>query len=468
MILGAGASGLSAGWKLAQGGAEVTIIEKEPYVGGLGASIERGGAFFDFGPHTFFLDDDLVDEFYQVIKREEVNVFKVSAKIKFGNKYYFYPLDALDILIKLNPLVALKCLFDYFIASTKMKIRLPVDDSAESWIINRFGKSLYQTYFETYTEKVWGLHPKFIASSFTEERIPLLSLREAFQSAFTKIISRLLKGELSSKRQYLKWGYYPNKGSGAFYNKLANKILSLGGTIHLNSNLKGVVINKHILKAISFEKDQNVETVDCDSAVSTIPLSDLINKVTPSPDNFIINASNSLRFRALVFVNLLVKKCEIFEGRMTYFYNKTFNRISELNKFSDTLVPEGLTGLCAEITCDKGNEIWNADEPELCGRIIKELETEGLISKNDVMDAFVTRKEYGYPVADLNYEKNRKILFDFIMNTKNLYVTGRQGLFRYLQMDHCIKKGFSLAEHILSNAHKKDYIPTALNNPPFI
>ena len=154
VILGAGIAGLSTAYKLAQNGANVISIEKKPEIGGLAGSVERNGAIFDFGPHTFFLRDDVIEEFYRITDKKEVNVFKTNAKIKFGNRYYYYPLDAIDVLIKSSPLTTFNCLFDYVIAKAKMKANRFIDDSAESWLINRFGRSLYKIYFEKYTEKV--------------------------------------------------------------------------------------------------------------------------------------------------------------------------------------------------------------------------------------------------------------------------------------------------------------------------
>jgi len=454
-ILGAGITGMAAAYKLAENGGNVIVIEKEPRVGGLAGSILRNGAIFDFGAHAFVLDDDMKKEFIRLIDEKDLNIFKKNAKIKFGDKYYQYPLDAIDILLKSDPIMTLSCLFDYIIAKIRMKIGSPEDDSAESWIINRFGKSLYKIYFEKYTEKVWGIHPKFIAPSFTEERIPLLNLRATIKTTVKKALRRLLKKEKATEPSYLTQLYYPKKGLVFFFEQLVSKINSNNGMICLNSQLSDIQLDGHRVKTISFKKDGDIKTIGCDYVISTIPINELIKRITPKPDTLILNAANSLRFRALTFVNLIVKKQEVFDVQWIYFRNRIFNRVSEMTKFSKELFPHGLTGLCAEITCDKGDEIWNANEEELCHRVMNELEEEGLITRQDVVDVFVTRKEHGYPVADLNYERNRKLLYDYIRSIENLFITGRQGLFRYLQMDHCMKMGFAVAEHILAGKCEK-------------
>ena len=453
-VLGAGITGLSTAYKLAEKGKHVVVLEREPLMGGLAGNVERKGAIFDYGPHTFFLDDAMKEEFYRIIDSKEVNVFRTNAKIKFGNKYYHYPLDAIDILIKSNPIVIFKCLSDYITAKVKMKTSHSVDDSAESWIINRFGETLYRIYFEKYTEKVWGLHPKFIAPSFTEERIPLLNLRQTVKATIIKAIKRLIRGEEREKFTYIVWGHYPKKGPGAFFERLANKIHSNDGIIHLNSKLNSIHLDGRKASKVSFEKDGDIKTIECDYVVSTIPINELVKQITPKADSPILKAANLLRFRAVVFVNLLVKKQDIFEARMLYFRNRTFNRVSETNKFSNELVPKGLTGLCAEITCDKDDETWNTDEQQLCDKVLRELEEEDFFVRKDVVYSFVTRKEHGYPVAALNYKENLNILRDYINNIENLFVTGRQGLFRYLQMDHCMKMGFEVAGQILSQSER--------------
>ncbi len=450
IILGAGITGLMVAYKLAEKGKKVIVLEMEPCIGGLAGHIERNGCFIDYGPHTFFLDEKMQEEFYRIIDRKEVNIFKANALIKYDDQYYSYPLDAIDILIKSSPFVLFKFLFDYIFAKAKMITKRPIDDSAESWIINRFGKALYKMYFEKYTEKVWGLHPKYIAASFVEEGIPLLNLRKTFKTSIVEATKRLLKKEDTTKFPYIFLGHYPKKGPMAYFNKLANEIHSKNGLIYLNSQVRSIHIDGHKVVKISFEKDADIKTVESDFVVSTIPINDLVKLIIPRVDSKILNASNSLKFRAVIFVDLIVKKQDVLEARMIYVRNRTFSRITEMNKFSIDLFPEGLTGLCTEIACDKDQEIWDADEKELCNRVIKELEEEGLITKDDVVDAFVTRKENGYPVADLHYERNRKLLYDYIGSIENLFITGRQGLFRYLHMDQCMKMGIEVAENIIT------------------
>lgn len=466
LILGAGITGIAVAYKLAKNGSNIIVIEKGPQVGGLAGSIVRNGAIFDFGAHAFVLDDNMKKEFCQIIDKKDLNIFKKDVQIKFGEKYYKYPLDAIDILLKSSPITILSCLFDYIIAKFRTKFGSPIDDSAESWIINRFGKSLYKIYFENYTEKVWGLHPRFIAPSFTEERIPLLNLWATIKTTVKKAILRLFKKERAGETSYLTLLYYPKKGLISFFRQLVCRINNNKGTIYLNSQIIDIKLDGHKVKFISFKNGKDIKTIGCEHIVSTIPINDLINLITPKVDHLIHEAANLLKFRALVFVNLIIKKEKVFDVQWIYFRNRIFNRVTEMNKFSKELFPKGLTGLCAEITCDKDDEIWNANEKQLCERVIKELVEEGFINEEYVIDAFVTRKEHGYPVANLNYEKNRKILHDYIGNIENLYVTGRQGLFRYLQMDHCMKIGFDVAEQIMSGGHK-DIGSVKANNASF-
>lgn len=450
IILGAGVSGLSVAYRLAEKAYKVIVLEREENIGGLAGHVERSGSIIDFGPHTFFLDKEMQEEFYRIIDKKEVNVFRTNSIIKFNDKCYKYPLDAIDILIKSSPLFVARCLFDYIMAKARMKIKRPIDDSAESWIINRFGKTLYKMYFEEYTEKVWGLHPKFIASSFTEEGIPLINIRKSIKNSIAEATKRLLKRKNPGKLQHYIWGHYPKKGPMAFFNKLASKICSNNGLIYLSTHVRSIHLDGHRVIRITFEKQGDIETIESNFVVSTIPINDLVKLIIPRVDTDIHNASNSLKFRAVIFVNLIVKKQDILDARMIYIRNRSFNRITEMNKFSKDLFPEGLSGLCAEITCDREQEIWNADEDKLCNRVIKELEEEEIINKEDVIDAFVTRQENGYPVADLNYERYRKLLYDYIGNIENLFITGRQGLFRYLHMDQCMRMGKKVAENIIA------------------
>ena len=449
VILGAGITGMSAACRLAQNGIDVVVIEKEPNLGGLACSTVRNGATFDFGAHAFVFYDEMKDALYSIVGDSKVNIFEKNVKIKFGGKYYQYPLDAIDILLKSNPMMTLLCLVDYIIAQFKLKFGSPIDDSAESWIINRFGKSLYKIYFENYTEKVWGIHPRHISPSFTEERIPLLNIPAALRKT-VKGVSGMLTKKQASKSSHSKELFYPEKGLIFFFKQLEDPVLKNQGVIHHNSEITGLQLEERKVKAVFFEKEGEEHEIECDYVISTIPINDLINSITPKLDDSILTAADLLKFRALIFVNLLVKREEIFDSLWIYFRDRIFNRVSEMNKFSNEIVPDGRTALVAEITCDKDDELWSMEEAKLCNEVVKELEEEGFIAGEDVCDAFVTRYEHGYPVADLDYERNRKLLHDFTESTENLFVAGRQGLFRYLRMDQCMKLGFSAAEQIIS------------------
>ena len=457
VVLGAGITGMATAYKLADSDVNTTIIEKDPRIGGLAGSIIKSGGIFDFGAHAFVLDEKMKKDFYQIIPERELNIFQKDVKIKFGRKYYQYPLDGINILLNLNPAVTALCFCNYVISKLKMIFNTPFDDSAEAWIINRFGKTLYKIYFEKYTEKVWGLHPRLISPSFIAEGIPLLNLRETIKNTVNEAATLILNRPKPAKPSYDTQLYYPKRGLLFFFEQLANKVSSNKGTIFLNSQITNVHLDGCAVKAISIKTDGRIETIGTDYVVSTIPLNELIKLITPEPDNGILKTAILLKFRALIFVNLIIKKTEVFDTQWIYFRNSIFNRVAEVNKFSKELFAEGLTGLCAEITCEKDDEIWNSDENKLVNRVVKELEQEGFIKRSDVKDACIVRKEHGYPVADLNYKESQKILFNYIGGIENLFVTGRQGLFRYLQMDQCLKMGFTVAKHILSGKSKNNY-----------
>lgn len=281
IILGAGITGMSAAYKLAINGFEVIIIEKEKQIGGLAGSVNRNGAIFDFGAHGFLLDDDLKKEFFKIINEDDLNIFQKNVKIKFGKKYYQYPLDAIDILIKSNPIMALLCFADYIIVKIKMKLCSPIDDSAETWIINRFGNSLYKVYFENYTEKVWGIHPRLIAPSFTEERIPLLNLRTTIKTTIKKTIKRIIKKEKYTEYSYLRQIYYPKKGMMFFFENILNELNKNKTIIYLNSKITNIQIDGDRAKSVSFKNDGKNKTIEYDFVISTIPINNLINIVTP-------------------------------------------------------------------------------------------------------------------------------------------------------------------------------------------
>jgi protoporphyrinogen oxidase len=454
-ILGGGVTGLSAAWKLAEAGVTVDVFETEPQPGGLGASVRAGPYTFDYGIHAFMVDGmtgEVAQRFYDLMGTD-LPLLKKDAKIKFHGEYFQYPLDMFQILFKLPPRETVLCARDFLIAAVRNLFRAPRDVSAEDWIVNRFGRSLYEIFFEKYTEKVWGVHPSMLDASFTEHRIPKLSLWTTLRDTLLKICpfhSRMPKKDAQVVRRF----YYPPDGVGVYAERVAEKIARHGGRIHLQSPVSRIGLEDNRVAWVEYADNGRRERIHCDIAISTISTRNLLRMMDPRPPQAVVDAAEELRFRALLYVFLIVDRVDVLHAQWIYFRTRTFNRVTELNRFSPKIVPPGKTVLCAEITCDVGDELWNAPPAKLAQRVARDLEEEGFIQRGEVSDHHVLRTAEGYTIYLLHYHEHLEKIREYIRSIPNLYVSGRQGMFKYIQMDHAMEMGYRLADSIIEGRGK--------------
>ena len=189
-----------------------------------------------------------------------------------------------------------------------------------------------------------------------------------------------------------------------------------------------------------------------DFVVSTIPVTNLIKGLRPSPGADVLDCADKLKYRALIFFYLMIDKEQIADNHWLYFPESKyiFNRISESKVFSENMSSVGKTSLCVEITCNASDDIWNAHPHELSKQIVDSLEKAGLVKKDEIIDYFVHKELHTYPIYDLSYRENLEVVMAYIERIKNLLSIGRQGLFRYNNMDESIEMGFDTAKSIIA------------------
>ena len=211
--------------------------------------------------------------------------------------------------------------------------------------------------------------------------------------------------------------------------------------------------------AVTYNNGNEDKQEKCDLVVSTIPITNLVKGLRPSPDADVLYCADKLKYRSLIFFYLMINKEQITDNHWLYFPESEhiFNRSSESKVFSEYMSPDGKTSLCIEITCDMSDDIWNAHPHELSKQIIDGLEEAGLVEKDEIIDYFVHKESHAYPIYDLSYRENLTVVMAYIKQIRNLFSIGRQGLFRYNNMDESIEIGFETAKSIISNNHYSLY-----------
>ncbi len=443
LVLGGGPCGLSAAWELSRYGYDVTVIEKEAKVGGLCITNEYKGYRFDLGGHRFISKNkELVENVCRVMGNELLTSNRKSVILLKG-KTFDYPLSAKDILLKMDIWTNIRAFTAYVIASVAKVVFRKKDMSFEDWIVNRFGRTLYNLFFGPYTEKLWGISPKLISSDWASQRISLLNLKD--------VLMRLFKIKKGTPRTYAKGYFYPKKGIGQMFDVISDEISGRGGKIILNAAVSGITVNNGRVEGVSYVQHGVTRTIECDMVISTISLTDFIRAFPAQLTRNIRHHASVLKFRAVRFLNILVDLPDISDNTWMYVSEGKYimTRIQEPKRRSPFSAPEGKTSVMLEIPCNENDETWNCPDETLLKRCLADLKGLGIDIRDKVIDYFTTSVTHGYPVYSLDYSMHRQKLFDFLASYENLITCGRQGTFRYIFMDTAMEMGIAAAQTLM-------------------
>lgn len=478
VVLGGGICGLAAGMQLAENGHSVTVLEAQHFLGGLAATL-RGttGAGYDFGPHAYHARNQRVLDMFKAIAHDGFPARAKNVRIKFRGTYYKYPLEAMDLARSMSPVLAARAFLDYFLELARKRLRPRKLISAEDWVTQAMGRTLYGLFFGPYTQKVWGIPPSRLAASFAQHRIPHISLWKVVMTSLRKGRAKITGTEHRYAPLVVEL-YYPPRGAGLISQRMADRIRAKGGEVRTGTLVTGidvqgsraVAVRSHgvgptdrgsqlCLMDVAYDGNGAEARIEADFVVNTTPLPHLMRLLGDAVSPEARAAADVLRFRALTIVGLRVKRPQALPAQSIYFQDKTFNRLSETRNYggSDICGPDETVLLC-DITCDVGDAIWNADPSELGRRCARELEAEGFLRVDEVVECVALRTTFGYPVYVVGYERAIDTLMKELMRFENVLTGGRQGLYKYVDMDIASEMGLSMADHIISGRSKRDTI----------
>ena len=427
LIIGAGPAGLTAAWEAEKHGIKTLIIEGDKEIGGISRTVERNGWRFDIGGHRFFTK---VDEVYQIwdeiLDEEDFLLRPRMSRIYYKNKFYDYPLKASNALLNLGIIEAVRCVLSYFY----VRVFPPKNqDNFEDWVAARFGWRLYNIFFKTYTEKVWGVDARKIGSDWASQRIKNLSLMKAILNAFQINKSGEIITTLIDKFKY------PKYGPGMMWETAYKKLEEKNHKILLSS--KVVEINKE--NDTYKVKIDSGEVFEAKNILSSMPLAHLPKTIKPIPNNNVLESGQNLKFRDFLSVALVIDEKDAFPDNWIYIHDPgvKVGRVQNYGSWSPYLVKEGKTCLGLEYFVNIGDELWSMEDEKLIDLGIKELEKLSLIKTNSTLEGYVVRMPKAYPVYDLDYSKNIDTIEKWLSNNhKNIYPIGRNGMHRYNNQDH--------------------------------
>jgi protoporphyrinogen oxidase len=439
---------LSTAYELSKAGRQVTVLEKEGYSGGMACSWQVGPYWLDHGPHRFHSrDEELIRHLYEVLD-DQVVVKNRLSRIYLAGRFFHYPLVAKNVLANLPPGLLLRSMRDFaWIRLVQLFRRIP-DDNFENWVTKRFGKTLYDVFFGTYTAKAWKMPCTEISADWASQRISQANLWDA-------IVKTLRPPKGGEVRSLVSEFWYPAHGGiGQIGRKYAEKIERQGGRILYETPVKRLEIESGLVRRVVYERHGREHALEADEVVSTIPLSRALECFQPAIDATARRAVERLKYIGIVFVYLEVDKPTVSPDHWVYLPEKhlTIHRISEFKNFSDDAAPAGKTVICCEITCRWGDEHWNLTLEKGAEIAIADLCKVGLLQPGEARGIDLHRLAYAYPVYDLTYKANLETLKATAKAVRNFKTTGRQGLYRYNNMDHSVAMGRRIAKTLLQGS----------------
>lgn len=440
-IIGAGPAGITAAYELAKSSVKVEVYEASSQVGGLAKTIQLWNQKVDLGPHRFFSSDKRVNTLWLEVVGKEYRMVDRLTRIYYKNRYFHYPLKPLDALVNLGFYQASLCMLSYF---KEKLIPIKQDGSFESWVTNRFGRKLFEIFFKTYSEKLWGISCKELDADFAAQRIKKLSLFEALKNAF-------IQGKNNKHKTLVDQFAYPVGGTGAVYERMASLIKEYGGNIFLNSPVQSVITKNNKIVGL---KLANENIVEYDYIISSMPISLLVSRL-PEVTQKVKEAAQSLKFRNTILVYLNVEVTNLFPDNWLYIHSTDLRmgRLTNFRNWTPDLYEEEKTSILAlEYWCYEEDDFWKLSDQELISLAKKEVRSTGLIKDANIIDGFVYRINRCYPVYNKGYKENLKIVEEYLSSVQNLFAIGRYGAFKYNNQDHSILMGLLAAENILKGA----------------
>ena len=307
VVLGAGPAGLTAGYLLAKRGLPVIVLESENQVGGLAKTVERDGYRFDLGGHRFFTKSKEVERLWHEVMTDEFLLRPRMSRIYWNRKFLDYPLRGPDVIKKLGPVELARVMASYI----KAKIRpIKPEESLEDWVTNRFGRRLFELFFRTYTEKVWGVPTSELRAEWAAQRIKGLSFMSAAKAAF-------FGNEGNKVKSLIQEFHYPRYGPGQMWETMTEDIRALGGEVLLDTPVEQIVTDDGRVKR-DRRRRPDVRAEPRDLVASRCGRRWIM--ASPAAPPGVLDAASGLRYRDFLTVALVLDGEDLFPDNWIYIH----------------------------------------------------------------------------------------------------------------------------------------------------
>ena len=437
-VLGGGPAGLTAGYVLARSARPVVVFEAGDQVGGLARTVVRDGYRFDLGGHRFFTKSDEVQALWQEVLGDELLVRERLSRIYWRGRFIDYPLRLADVMRKVGPAELTRCGASYALAVARRGARRRTPETFEDWVCDRFGRRLFELFFKSYTEKVWGVCTSQISADWAAQRIRTLSL--------SRIVRAALLNDGGDVRSLIEQFHYPRFGPGQMWEAMAAETVAAGGQVRLGARVDRIELRDGRVAAVHAAG----ERVGVGSVISSLALRDVVALAAPPPPPHVRAAAAGLRYRDFLTVALVVRGEDLFPDNWIYVHDPgvRVGRIQNFRAWSEAMVPHAdRTCVGLEYFCFEGDDLWNATDDELVARATHELDAIGLAPAARVETGHVVRVPKAYPIYDADYDARVATIRGWLDGIANLQQVGRNGLHRYNNSDHSMLTALRAVEN---------------------
>ncbi len=501
LIIGAGPAGLTAATELLQRtDIHPVVLEATEQIGGISQTVNYHGNRMDIGGHRFFsknervtrwwqdlmpmqgapaLDDLLLDK-HKVLAPQGpdpeqtdcvmLNRERVS-RIFFLRKFFDY-----HISVKWATFAGLgiKNTFRAGMGYLKAVVKKLPETSLENFYINRFGRPLYEMFFEDYTTKVWGIHPSQIGADWGAQRVKGLSIFALLKDVLTRPFRHAEDGQKNVETSLIEQFVYPKYGPGQLWTLAAERVQALGGEVLMQHEVTGINVRDNKIISVDVQTPEGKRTIPCDYCFSSMPIRDLIAAFQginiPSD---VAATADGLPYRDFITVGVLAKKLRItnstpirtWENRVpdTWIYvqerDVKVGRLQIFNNWSPYMVNNYKENMFVgmEYFCNEGDELWQMPKEDFIRMAIEELTKIDVVDPADVLDATQVKIRKAYPAYFGTY-KDLPTVREFLDTIPNLWCIGRNGQHRYNNMDHSMLTAMEAVDNIVAGRTDKQNV----------
>ena len=443
VIIGAGPAGLTAAYELSKRDVPAVVLEADNNVGGLSQTVNYKNYLFDIGGHRFFTKWNEINSIWHEVLGDRFLERKRLSRILYQDQFFYYPLNVRNVLSNLGIVESTRVVLSY----CKSRL-LPDSDerNLEQWVSNRFGRRLYEMFFKTFTEKVWGVPCAQIEAEWAAQRIHGLMLTTAIRNAIfpdanhgvTTLIDRF---------------QYPVRGAGQMWEAMADLLRERGYPILLQRRVTRIVHDRRGVIAVETANQDGMQAFPGSHFISSMPIRDLVSILDPPAPEVVRQAAQRLRYRSFLIVSLIIDRQDVTPDNWIYIHEPgvRVGRIQNFKNWSAAMVPDrAKTCLGMEYFVFENDDLWSSPDDKLIELAKRELEQLGLVHSHEVEDGCVVRMANAYPMYHSGWAKHVQVIRDYLEGAlPNLQVVGRNGMHKYNNQDHSMMTALCAARNIL-------------------